>query len=144
MSIDLAASVEAEQMRKTHPFREVAVTFLENETGRFLFSRSRKLPNSWTLIGGGKEPGDVSLVDTAVREIREETGLALSVEALTFILEAPYDFGEGKVRFFRATLPQGAELKFDTQEILETRWITLQEALELPMFPATKTCVEFY
>lgn len=32
-------------------------------------------PGSWSLIGGGREPGDRSLEETVRRELREETGL---------------------------------------------------------------------
>ncbi|MFE5859688.1 NUDIX domain-containing protein [Streptomyces virginiae] len=36
-------------------------------------------PGAWSLLGGGREPGDVSLEATARRELWEEAGLALPV-----------------------------------------------------------------
>lgn len=36
-------------------------------------------PGAWSLLGGGSEPGDVSLEATARRELREEAGLDLPV-----------------------------------------------------------------
>ncbi|MFF7187467.1 NUDIX domain-containing protein [Streptomyces sp. NPDC008222] len=36
-------------------------------------------PGSWSLLGGGREPGDRSLQETARRELREEAGLDLPV-----------------------------------------------------------------
>ncbi|HXF51552.1 MAG TPA: NUDIX domain-containing protein [Dehalococcoidia bacterium] len=38
-------------------------------------------PNHWGLIGGAAEPGETP-VETALREVREETGLTLAPEAL--------------------------------------------------------------
>ncbi|MGI5324875.1 NUDIX domain-containing protein [Actinomadura nitritigenes] len=32
-------------------------------------------PGAWSLLGGGREPGDRSLAETIVRELREEAGL---------------------------------------------------------------------
>ncbi|WP_432016389.1 NUDIX domain-containing protein [Streptomyces hydrogenans] len=34
-------------------------------------------PGHWDLLGGGREPQDATLLDTAVRELREEAGLEL-------------------------------------------------------------------
>lgn len=31
-------------------------------------------PGAWSLLGGGREPGDASLEDTVRRELREEVG----------------------------------------------------------------------
>ncbi|MFF4960748.1 NUDIX hydrolase [Streptomyces sp. NPDC001222] len=36
-------------------------------------------PGSWSLLGGGREPGDRSLEETARRELQEEAGLDLPV-----------------------------------------------------------------
>ncbi|MFB7281496.1 NUDIX domain-containing protein [Streptomyces hydrogenans] len=35
-------------------------------------------PGHWDLLGGGREPQDATLLDTAVRELREEAGLELA------------------------------------------------------------------
>ncbi|MFF0520661.1 NUDIX domain-containing protein [Actinomadura nitritigenes] len=36
-------------------------------------------PGAWSLLGGGREPGDRSLAETIRRELREEAGLELPV-----------------------------------------------------------------
>ncbi|MFJ2065434.1 NUDIX domain-containing protein [Streptomyces albidoflavus] len=53
-----------------------------NEAGAYLLHLRDNLPGvwepgSWSLPGGGREPGDRSLAETARRELREETGLDL-------------------------------------------------------------------
>ncbi|MEU0143926.1 NUDIX domain-containing protein [Streptomyces albidoflavus] len=55
---------------------------LHNEAGAYLLHLRDNLPGvwepgSWSLPGGGREPGDRSLAETARRELREETGLDL-------------------------------------------------------------------
>lgn len=51
--------------------------------GRLLLEH-RTDNNSWGIIGGGLEAGE-SLLQGAIREVREETGLLLSEEDLTFL-----------------------------------------------------------
>ncbi len=140
--VDLLHSPEAEQERSARPFREVGVVFLRNSEGQLLMTRSHKFPQSWGGFGGGREPGDESLTATAVRELREESGLSLSPESLTFVLETPYDFGEGKVHFFEAMIPSDAAFTLNEQEIAEMRWMSLSEALSVPVFPATDACLK--
>ncbi|MEU6745609.1 NUDIX domain-containing protein [Spirillospora sp. NPDC046719] len=36
-------------------------------------------PGAWSLLGGGREPGDRSLAETIRRELREEAGLEIPV-----------------------------------------------------------------
>lgn len=142
-SITLLASDDAERERNKHPSREVGVLLLEDERGRFLFVRTRKLPQSWQPLGGGKDAADASLVDTVLRELKEEALLELTAADIKFVLETPYDFGEGRVQFYRAKLPKETQMTLDPQEIVDSRWLTLEEAEKLPMFPATRACIEF-
>lgn len=59
-----------------------ASVLLHNDAGAYLLHLRDNLPDiwepgSWSLPGGGREPGDRSLAETARRELREETGLDL-------------------------------------------------------------------
>lgn len=70
----------------TPPMRkpENASVLIVNDDGEYLLHLRDHLPGiwepgSWSLLGGGREPGDKSLEETARRELREETGLDLPV-----------------------------------------------------------------
>jgi ADP-ribose pyrophosphatase YjhB (NUDIX family) len=54
----------------------------------------------WTIPGGGMEVGE-SIAQTAVREVREETGLKVAVERLVGIYSDPrhvVEYSDGEVR----------------------------------------------
>lgn len=132
-------SVQRELER--HPTRTVAVVWLVDDRQCLLVVRTKRLPNQWQPIGGGVKSYDATVEAAALREIREETGLSLTLEALRKILETPYDFGQGTVHFYAAGLPAGRTLNMDMKEIEEHRWVSLAEAAALPMFPATIRCL---
>ena len=50
--------------------------FLAKDTGRFLFllRTQGKTAGSWGIVGGKKEPGDITAYDALTREIQEEVG----------------------------------------------------------------------
>jgi 8-oxo-dGTP pyrophosphatase MutT (NUDIX family) len=56
--------------------------------GRVLLVRHTYGRRNWELPGGGAEPGE-SPDETAVREIREETGLTVELERLTGVYYEP-------------------------------------------------------
>ncbi|MFI2367650.1 NUDIX domain-containing protein [Streptomyces sp. NPDC018833] len=63
---------------------ENASVLIFNDTGEYLLHLRDHVPGiwepgSWSLLGGGREPGDGSLEQTARRELLEETGLVLPV-----------------------------------------------------------------
>ena len=57
-------------------------------SGRVLLVRHTYGPLNWELPGGASEPGE-SVVGTALRELREETGLAGDAERLTGVYWDP-------------------------------------------------------
>ena len=59
-----------------------AAAFIVNEAGRVLLVKHTYGHLNWELPGGGGEIGE-SPVETAVREVKEETGLAVVAQHIT-------------------------------------------------------------
>lgn len=126
-----------------NPVRNVAVIVLVDRERHILLTQTKRLPNQWQPIGGGVQQTDSSPEAAAIREAREEFGLHLQVQQLRKVFETGYDFGDGRVHFFVSPMPHDATLCANSTEIAALRWVSLQEALTLPMFPATEKCLTF-
>lgn len=79
----------------------------------------------WGTIGGAVDPGE-SLVEAAVREMHEETGIVIAAEDLVGPVHhdvVPFTYGEqafiGDSTFFALSLPHDVEVVFDHLEPLE-------------------------
>ena len=80
----------------------------------------------WTFAKGGRDPGEPSPVDTALREVREETGHVCEVVA-----DIPGAFESGTcVTKYYLMKPTGVVQPFD-RETSEVRWVSTAQAFEL-------------
>ena len=85
----------------------------------------------WNLPSGRVDRGEY-LIQAAVREAREETGLTVRIVSLAGIYIYPTRSGDEVVRFNFIAEPAGGELKADGSEILDVRWISINDILALP------------
>lgn len=122
------------------------VAIVQDDQGRVLMIH--KTDNDlWALPGGGHEPGE-SIVDTVLREVREETGYEVQVETITGTYTNPrhvmaYDDGEVRQQFsiaFRARLVGGSP--HTSSESREVAWLTPDEIAQLSMHPSMRMRVE--
>ena len=118
------------------------VAIVQDVDGRVLLIH--KTDNDlWALPGGGHEIGE-SIVDTVVREVKEETGYDVEVVALTGTYTNPrhvmaYDDGEVRQQFslaFRAKLIGGsAQTSSESSEVV---WFDPAELDDLDMHPSMR------
>jgi 8-oxo-dGTP pyrophosphatase MutT (NUDIX family) len=123
------------------------VVVVRDDRGRVLLIH--KVDNDlWALPGGGHDIGE-SITDTAVREVREETGLEVKVVRLTGTYTNPnhvmaYDDGEVRQQFsmcFEAKL-MGGNAREDGVETKEVRWVDPPEIGALNMHPSMRMRIE--
>ncbi|MBN6037355.1 NUDIX hydrolase [Amycolatopsis sp. 195334CR] len=119
----------------------VAVSaFIQDDEGRILMIR-RTDNDLYSIPGGQLELGE-TLTETAVREVREETGIECEVTGLIGIYSNPnhviaYDDGEVRQEFsicFRAC-PVGGTVS-PSDESKEVLWVLSSEAAQLNIHPS--------
>jgi ADP-ribose pyrophosphatase YjhB (NUDIX family) len=101
----------------------------------------------WALPGGGHDIGE-RIADTVVREVQEETGIDVQVEAVSGLYTDPehvmaYDDGEVRQQFsicFRAR-PVSGELR-TSSESKEVRWVSPTDLLQLDIHPSMRMRIE--
>ncbi|MEU2116040.1 NUDIX domain-containing protein [Streptomyces sp. NPDC016459] len=114
-----------------------ASAFVTDDEGRILLQR-RTDSGLWALPGGGMELSD-SLPGTAVREVKEETGLDIEVIGLVGTYTDPrhiIEYSDGEVRrqfnvCFRARVI-GGRLQI-SDESTELRFVVPSDVSSLPM-----------
>ncbi|WP_327355007.1 NUDIX hydrolase [Streptomyces sp. NBC_01304] len=101
----------------------------------------------WALPGGGHDIGE-SVGDTVVREVMEETGIAVDIDNIVGLYTDPqhvmaYDDGEVRQQFsicFRAH-PTGGSLQ-TSSESKEVRWINPADLDGLDIHPSMRLRIE--
>ncbi|MFO1539193.1 MAG: NUDIX hydrolase [Chloroflexota bacterium] len=99
---------------------------------------------TWSLPKGTPEPGE-SLEETALREVTEETGLAVAIVAPVGPIE--YRFVQSGTRIHKTVHywlmeVTGGDLGGHDHEFDEVRWVGLAEATRLMTFPTERAIVE--
>jgi 8-oxo-dGTP pyrophosphatase MutT (NUDIX family) len=101
---------------------------------RILFVRSTRTQHRWAFPGGRREKNETPQ-ENAVREVMEEVGLAIRVtRALGKYVIAASGF---EITCFAATAAT-MDLKLDANEILEARWCTIDEGLQLDLISTVR------
>ena len=122
---------------KPNSIKPAAAVALFDGDGRILLLR-RKDNDKWTMPGGTMDFGE-SLVQCAVREVREETGFDIEISGLIGTYTDPnvliaYSDGEIRQEFtlvYAATIKSG-ELTID-HESKEAVWVSSADGLSLPL-----------
>lgn len=122
------------------------VAIVRDDAGRVLLIHKTD-NNLWALPGGGHEIGE-SVVDTVIREVKEETGYDVEVETVTGTYTNPrhvmaYDDGEVRQQFsiaFRARLV-GGEAR-TSRESSEVVWVRPEEIDALDMHPSMRMRIQ--
>ncbi|MGQ9371520.1 NUDIX hydrolase [Azospirillum sp. ST 5-10] len=104
---------------------------------RVLLIRRGKAPRqgTWSLPGGAQHLGE-TVFQTAVREMREETGLAVTPYEVVTVVDAVTRDGAGAVQYHYTLVEVAAEAAGEGEAVcaddaLEACWATVEEAAAL-------------
>lgn len=91
-------------------------------------------PDVWDVLGGHCE-GDEAPAEALVRELEEEIGVTPGAfEEIAVLPEArPVEHGEARYHMFLVTAWAGGEPRLRGPEHSDLRWLTLDQALALPL-----------
>ena len=120
------------------------ITYKEEERGMVFLVVKNKSGNHWGFPKGTPEDGE-SEEQTARREFEEETGLKSPEKIEGPLVEETYIFTtrEGEKaqkinKFFVGKMEVEEKIGEPLSDILETRWVTSEEALSLFSFDETR------
>ncbi|WP_414938172.1 NUDIX hydrolase [Amycolatopsis sp. cmx-11-51] len=142
--IDYFDDPEAPKANNVVPSVTVAI---RDNKGRILVIH--KVDNDlWALPGGGHDAGE-SITETAIREVKEETGLDIEVRRLIGTYTDPrhvmaYDDGEVRQQFslcFEGCWT-GGEAREDGTETKAVRWVSAGELADLNIHPSMRLRIE--
>lgn len=125
-----------------------ASAIVTDEQGRVLLVKRRD-NTLWALPGGGHDIGE-SIEQTAIREVKEETGLDVEVTGLVGIYTNPNHivaFTDGEVRqqfsLCFTTELRGGELSID-HESTDIAWTAPADIGQLDMHPSMRLRITHY
>jgi 8-oxo-dGTP pyrophosphatase MutT (NUDIX family) len=117
---------------------EVRILLLRRAPGRIF-------PGIWQPVTGGLEAGE-RIIDGALRELREETGIGADGIEVVYGLDQVNIFHADHIDMLQAEAVFAAELKPHVEATLseehdDQRWVTAHEALEMVLWPAYREAI---
>ena len=122
---------------------ESVLVVVYTRAGKVLLMRRADHPEFWQSITGSMEWGDEQPAETAARELREETGIAVTPAQLTdwkrqhryeIFSQWRYKYAPGVTEntehFFSLELPDETAVTLSPGEHSEYNWVPFSEALE--------------
>lgn len=110
------------------PVRKAVRCYLikDNKVVVTKYNKGNKKEGYYDIPGGKIENGEL-LKQTAIREVFEETGCTVKLKGILPIVSVKAPSGETHVlvRFIAEIVDEN--IKFDTDEILEVKWIDINE-----------------
>lgn len=126
---------------KKQPKLAVAA-LIKNKDGKFLFVKTHKLKDIYTIPGGGIKPGE-SPEEALKREVKEEVGLEIKKAKLFKIQESmETDEPEQAIFFNYLCDVDNDKVKIDNYEILDFTWVKPSKSLNLKLHDEVRKIVE--
>ncbi|XP_030381899.1 nudix hydrolase 2 [Scaptodrosophila lebanonensis] len=109
----------------------------DNDEVLVVSDRYAMIPNSWKLPGGYVEPRE-NLIDAAIREVCEETGIQTTFKSVVCLRHSHGgNFGCSDIYMVVGLKPLNLDFKRCEREIARLQWMPIQEYLEHPQVHET-------
>ena len=131
-----SAGSDAQSPRTTLTHAGGVVVRRDGETLRYLVVTSNTESRSWVLPKGRIEPGEAP-VETAHREVLEESGVRASIRESLDIVEFVGKRGPVRAQFFLMEFLSEGEPTEDRDK----KWLELPEALDAVSFPSAQELI---
>lgn len=127
----------------------VACTVIFNKEGKVLLTKrnnpgNSEVHNKWQLPGGSVDNAEHPM-DSAIREVKEETGLTIQIiSERPFIFSHTFSDGVHVVLIvYIANYVSGeVDISQDLDETLEAKWFLPSEISRLPTLPETNEIIQ--
>lgn len=127
------------------PKLKVVSCFVRKDDKFLMLLRQGHKPegNKWGVPAGKIDKGESS-VDTIVREVFEETGLEIKKFGYFKKLFVRYPDMDFIYHMFYADLEKDCEIKLRSEEHKDYKWVTPEEALDLPLILDNDLCIKLF
>lgn len=144
MTDELSAAADP-RLYTAHPLVGVGVVVIRD--GQVLLIRRAKPPRAghWSLPGGMQQIGE-TVREAGIREVREETGLEVTLHDLLDVIDMIEPDDAGRVRRhytlidFRGTAAAGEPVAGD--DAADARWFTPEELTMLDLWSKTRAVID--
>jgi 8-oxo-dGTP pyrophosphatase MutT (NUDIX family) len=122
-------------LRTERVFSAGGVVFRRDGADREVLLCGRSADGLWCLPKGTPERGE-SMEETALREVREETGIEVETTGMVGDIRYWFSRPQEGVRYYKTVRhflfrPVGGDLSLHDHEFDDVRWFPIQEALRL-------------
>lgn len=133
--------------REFNPAAEVVGCFIQYEQKILLLHRQDYKPegNTWGMPAGKVDSGE-NVLETMVREIREETNLIISPSKLNYFkkIYVKYPSHDFIYHIFYNILDNPPKIKINPKEHKDFKWVSPEKALTLPLVTDGDACIRLF